>query len=76
MGDNGIIVLVVDDERDHADGIAEALEKVCAKAITVYNGGDALEIVRNQKVDIVVTDLKLGGDISGLDILDEAKSRN
>ncbi|MHC4186419.1 MAG: sigma-54-dependent transcriptional regulator, partial [Planctomycetota bacterium] len=75
-GNNGIIVLVVDDERDHADGIAEALEKVCAKAITVYNGGDALEIVRNQKVDIVVTDLKLGGDISGLDILDEAKSRN
>jgi two-component system response regulator HydG len=76
LGNNGIIVLVVDDERDHADGIAEALEKVCAKAVTVYSGTDALEIVRNQKVDIVVTDLKLGGDISGLDILDEAKSRN
>ena len=43
-----IIVLVVDDERDHADGIAEALQKCCAKAIAVYNGSDALEILRSE----------------------------
>ena len=70
------VILVVDDERDHADGIAEALEKSCAKAITVYSGKDALEIVRNQQVDIVVTDLKLGGDIDGLAVLEEAKKHN
>jgi two-component system response regulator HydG len=64
---------VVDDERDHADGIAEALEKSCAKAITVYTGKDALEIVRRQRVDVVVTDLKLDGDIDGLTILAEAR---
>ena len=75
MSDNNV-VLVVDDERDHADGIAEALEKLCAKAIAVYNGKDALEIVRNQQVDVVVTDLKLGGDIDGLAILEEAKKHN
>jgi two-component system response regulator HydG len=67
------IVLVVDDERDHADGMAEALQKYCAKAIPVYNGSDALEIIRNQDIDVVVTDLKLGGDIDGLDILQEAR---
>ncbi len=67
------VVLVVDDERDHADGMAEALQKCCAKAIPVYNGQDALEIIRSQDIDIVVTDLKLGGDIDGLDILQEAK---
>ncbi|HUT30413.1 MAG TPA: sigma-54 dependent transcriptional regulator [Sedimentisphaerales bacterium] len=76
MEEKGIIILVVDDERDHADGIAEALEKLCAKAITVYSGKDALEIVRNQKVDIVVTDLKLDGDIDGLDILSEARKHD
>ncbi|GAH65316.1 unnamed protein product, partial [marine sediment metagenome] len=38
MEKKGIVVLVVDDERDHADGIAEALEKSAAKAITVYSG--------------------------------------
>ena len=71
-----IIVLVVDDERDHADGIAEALQKCCAKAIAVYNGSDALEILRSETVNIVVTDLKLGGDIDGLEILTEAKKYN
>ena len=70
------IVLVVDDERDHADGIAEALEKLSTKAIAVYNGKDALEIIHNEDVDVVVTDLKLGGDIDGLKILKETKKHN
>ncbi len=70
------IILVVDDEPDHADGIAEALEKHCAKAIAVYNGKDALEILREQTVDIVVTDLKLGGDIDGLAVLEEARKHS
>ncbi len=71
MKEKDIVVLVVDDERDHADGIAEALEKVCAKAIAVYKGTDALEIVRSQRVDIVVTDLKMEDDIDGLTLLKE-----
>jgi DNA-binding NtrC family response regulator len=64
----------VDDEREHADGMAEALEKFCAKAIAVYKASDALEIIRNQQVDVVVTDLKLDGDIDGLEILRQTKS--
>ncbi len=71
-----IIVLVVDDEHDHADGIAEALEKCCAKAIAVYSGEDALEFLRSEVVNVVITDLKLGGDIDGLEILEEAKKYN
>ena len=67
------VVLVVDDERDHADGMAVALRKCCDKAIPVYTGRDALEIIRSQDIDVVVTDLKLGGDVDGLDILQEAR---
>jgi len=70
------IILVVDDERDHADGIVEALEKYCEKAIAVYSAKDAIEIVSAQQVDIVITDLKLGGDIDGLAILAQAKRHN
>ncbi|MBN1804664.1 MAG: sigma-54-dependent Fis family transcriptional regulator [Sedimentisphaerales bacterium] len=70
------LILVVDDEQDHADGIAESLEKLCTKAIPVYTGKDALEIIRSRQVDIVVTDLKLGGNISGLTILEEARKQN
>jgi len=67
------IILVVDDEREHADGLAEALEKLCGKAIAVYSGADAVEILGNENIDIVVTDLKLGGDIDGIGVLNEAK---
>ncbi len=70
------VILVVDDEREHADGVAESLEKLKAKTIAVYNGKNALEILREQMVDVVVTDLKLGGDIDGLDVLEEAKKYN
>ena len=76
MSQKSGIVLVVDDERDHADGIAEALEKLSAKAIAVYSGKDALEIIHSQDVDVVVTDLKLGGEIDGLKILEETKKHN
>ena len=76
MGQKEGVILIVDDERDHADGLAESLEKLCARAIAVYDGADALEILRSQQVDVIVTDLKLGGDIDGLDILEEAKKYN
>jgi len=70
------VVLVVDDERDHADGIAESLEKLSTKAIAVYSGKDALEIIHSKDVDVIVTDLKLGGEIDGLAILEETKKHN
>lgn len=76
MAQKAGIILVVDDERDHADGIVEALEKLCEKAIAVYTGADAVEIVSSREVDIVITDLKLGGDIDGLTVLQQAKSHN
>ncbi|MGB2862579.1 MAG: sigma-54 dependent transcriptional regulator [Sedimentisphaerales bacterium] len=76
MGQKAGVILIVDDERDHADGLAESLEKLCARAIAVYDGTDALEILRSRQVDVVVTDLKLGGDIDGLAILEEAKKYN
>ena len=76
MSDEGIIVLVVDDEREHADGIVEALEKVCAKALAVYTGADAVEILRSRRVDVVVTDLRLKDDFDGLAILEEAKKHS
>ncbi|MHC4497408.1 MAG: sigma-54-dependent transcriptional regulator [Planctomycetota bacterium] len=76
MAQKAGVILVVDDERDHADGIVESLEKLCTRAIAVYDGKDALEIVRSRQIDVVVTDLKLGGDVDGLAILEEAKKHD
>jgi len=70
------VVLVVDDERDHADGIVEALGKLPVKALAVYTGEHAVEVLRNQAVDVVVTDLKLEGKVDGLGVLREAKQHD
>jgi DNA-binding NtrC family response regulator len=67
------VVMVVDDERDHADGIVEALGKLPVKALAVYTGEDAVEVLQNQHVDVVVTDLKLEGQVDGLDVLRQAR---
>jgi DNA-binding NtrC family response regulator len=67
------VVLVVDDERDHADGMVEALGKLPVEALAVYTGEHAIEVLRNQRVNVVVTDLKLDGQVDGLDVLREAK---
>jgi len=67
------VVMVVDDERDHADGIVEALGKLPVKALAVYTGEDAVDVLQNQHVDVVVTDLKLEGQADGLDVLRQAR---
>lgn len=64
---------MVDDERDHADGMVEALGKLPVEALAVYTGEHAMEVLRNQRVHVVVTDLKLEGQVDGLDVLREAK---
>lgn len=76
MTSRDMIILVVDDERDHADGIVEAVEKYCARAIAVYTGKDAVEMLRSEKIDVVITDLNLKGTIDGLTVLTEAKNFN
>lgn len=70
------VVLVVDDERDHADGVVEALGKLPVKAVAVYTGEDAIEMLGNRRVDVVVTDLKLDGQADGLDVLRAARQHS
>jgi len=73
MPEHKPVVMVVDDERDHADGIVEALGRLPVKALAVYTGQDAIELLQNQRVDVVVTDLKLEGQVDGLDVLRQAR---
>lgn len=73
MSNKDFVTLVVDDEREHADGIAEALEKCCSQTIAVYCAKDAIQIIRSKRVDVVVCDLRLEEDTDGLEVLEEAK---
>jgi two-component system response regulator HydG len=66
-------VLIVDDERAHGDSIAEALAGSRYACHVVDSGEQAVESIRHRAPDVVVTDYKLGGALTGMDILREAK---
>ncbi len=63
-------ILIVDDEKHTRDGLRLALED----EYEVYTASDkagALEILKNDAVDVLVTDLRLGAD-DGMEVIDAA----
>jgi len=70
------VILIVDDEKDHADVLVEALEKQCGEAIGAYSADEAIEIIESTNLDLVITDLNLRADINGIDILDRVKAKS
>jgi DNA-binding NtrC family response regulator len=63
-------ILVIDDETEHADVVAEALRQTGADTLAIYDAGNALELITSRFFDVVVTDLNLHDDkINGIDIL-------
>ena len=64
------VLLIVDDERATRDGLRAALEETF-DIYTASGAAEALAILRSEPIDILLTDLRLGGE-SGMDILDAA----
>ncbi len=64
------VLLIVDDERATRDGLRAALEETF-DIYTASGAAEALAILRSEPIDILLTDLRLGGE-SGMDILDSA----
>src|SRR5437867_3539569 len=61
-------LLVVDDERSLRFSIGEWARDVGYQALEAAGGAEALEFVRDQSVDVVLLDLKLGGE-DGMEVL-------
>ena len=59
-------ILIVDDDRDLADAIGEALEMVGHKPAVAYSGTEAIEKYCTQSFDITFMDVKLP-DINGVE---------
>lgn len=65
-------VLLVDDERDFADTLAERLQARGFVVRTAYDGEEALRLAAGFDVDVAVLDVNLPG-MNGLDLLRELK---
>ena len=66
-------ILIVDDEKDFVDALAERLTIREYNAAASYSGQDALEKIKEHNYDIVILDVKMPG-VSGIDVLKEIKS--
>src|ERR1700720_3664965 len=71
----GMSILIVDDEPSIRDTCAEVARQAGMKAIPVATAEEALEVLENSSVDIVLTDLMLQ-QTSGLDLLKRVHDTN
>lgn len=66
-------LLIVDDDEVHAESLQDALEIDGYVCRVVHGAAEALEILRVEAFDVVLTDLVMSG-LSGLDLLRESRS--
>jgi len=66
-------ILVVDDEEDHAEVMAEALRRLGHVCTLVHGADAAVDELKHGGFDLVVTDLKMVGDDDGMQVLAAAR---
>jgi two-component system response regulator HydG len=66
-------VLVVDDDREMADTVAEYLDGKGYRAEIAVGGRAALSALKRKQFDAVITDLRMDG-VDGLDVLEAARA--
>jgi two-component system response regulator PilR (NtrC family) len=67
-------ILVVDDEQSMREFLAICLRRAGHTVTVAPSGGHAIEALRSDQFDVVVTDLKMPGDVDGISLLKAIKS--
>ena len=68
-------ILLVDDDKNTADGLKKILLQDGYDTGCTYTGKEALDLIEAEHFDIVITDMKLP-DISGFSIIEKVKKKN
>lgn len=68
-------ILIVDDEKDICKALELLLKREGYSTTSVYSGEDAIEKLKTENFDIVITDLKMAR-VDGMAVLDKAKEIN
>ena len=69
-------ILVVDDDPVTRALICKRLSKDDYQVESAPSGTDAVKMIRETHYDVVLTDLKMPGDIDGIGVLESAKAHN
>jgi DNA-binding NtrC family response regulator len=68
-----IKVILVDDEKDFVESLAERLQLRNFEVTTALNGNDAINLVQENDYDVIVLDVKMPGK-DGIETLKEIKN--
>ena len=69
----GPVILVAEDDARTREGLSRALTRAGYQTLAAADGAEALTILRNESVDILLTDLKMPG-ADGLAILEQVRA--
>jgi len=67
-------ILVVDDDQDTRELLREVLSEEGYRVLTSGSGEEALEIGKQELFDVIISDMRLGPNLDGLDVLRAYKS--
>ncbi|MFI4913224.1 MAG: sigma-54-dependent transcriptional regulator [Sedimentisphaeraceae bacterium JB056] len=73
MQKNGLTVLIVSEIDGHNAMAGELIEKLCSKVVYASSGREALRKMDKTSFDLVLTELNLGGEFNGLELLEQIK---
>ena len=65
-------LLVLDDEVIIVEQLKKFLAKEGYEVFSAYNGRDGLNVIGNNKIDVIITDINMG-DMDGIEVLQRAK---
>ncbi len=68
-------VLIVDDEKNYPLILSAVLEEEGFETFTANSGSEALEILKNTDIDLVVTDMKMPS-MNGIELLEKIKAKD
>ena len=68
-------VLIVDDEKNYPPILSAVLEEEGFETLTANSGHEALEILKNSDIDLVLTDMKMPS-MDGIELLEKIKAKD
>ena len=68
-------ILVVDDEEDVRGTLSDMIEGLDYQVVVAENGNEALERIKTEKIDLIITDLSMP-KMNGLELIVNSKQIN
>ena len=69
-------ILIIDDETTIVYILKRRFERIGFSVYTAFDGLEGIDTIRNEKIDIIVCDIKMPKGITGVDVLHAAKKYN